>query len=469
MNVDIVEAVNTGKRKYKILMIAPTSFFSDYGAHVRPLEEILILQAAGHKVTICTYHNGNDVAGINIKRSLNVPWKKGVQVGSSRHKLYFDAVLALKILQVGLKEKPDIIHAHLHEGALLGFMLKFLSRFKVPLVFDLQGSLTGEMVDHKFLKSGGLFYRYFRKLEYYINQTADKIITSSYNAAGVLKYDFGYPADKIVTIIDRVNSQKFRPHLSEAEKQATIQLKNELGIPLDRKVIVYLGLLAPYQGTNALLEAAKQLKEQGHNYHFVVMGYPGVDSYRELADYLGVTDRVVFPGRIPYEDAPRYLALGDVAVAPKMSTSESVGKIANYMAMGLPTVCFDTPTSREFLGDYGIYAKLGDVESLAQNLIAILENAPRRHFLAQKLRERAVKHFSWEQACREIEKIYTEVYAKTHPNEIVKPNIGVLTPAADSSVDQPVSVVKDLKSSKKVNLLSKTARDKALKWLRNSS
>jgi glycosyltransferase involved in cell wall biosynthesis len=465
MSINIIEADEHRYRKYKILMIAPTSFFSDYGAHVRPLEEILILQASGHKITICTYHTGNDVPGVNIKRSLNVPWKKGVQVGSSRHKIYFDLVLALRVLQIGLREKPDIIHAHLHEGALIAFPLKLLSRFKLPIVFDFQGSLTAEMVDHKFLKSGGFFYRYFRKLEYFINGMADKIITSSHNATGVLKYDFNYPETKIVTIIDRVNSQKFRPHTTPPEQAETIRLKQALGIPLDRKVVVYLGLLAPYQGTNALLEAAKLLKEKGCNYHFVIMGYPGVDSYRELADYLGVSDYVTFPGRIPYEDAPRYLALGDIAVAPKMSTSESVGKIANYMAMGLPTVCFETPTSREFLADYGIYAKLGDVESLSHHIEAILEDAPRRNLLAQKLRERAVKYFGWEQACAEIEKIYAEVYAKNQTQAAV-PSLPITTPAADSSVDRPISLVKN---SKGLTLFGKTARDRALKWLRNSS
>ena len=45
----------------RVLMIAPTSFFADYGCHVRILEEARALQAAGHAVTIATYHNGGPV------------------------------------------------------------------------------------------------------------------------------------------------------------------------------------------------------------------------------------------------------------------------------------------------------------------------------------------------------------------------------------------------------------------------
>src|SRR6476661_7877531 len=109
-------------------MIAPTSFFADTGCHVRILEEIRSLQEAGHEVVVCTYHTGDGVENVDVRRSLDVPWLKRVQVGSSRHKLYFDAMLTLKSAWVALRFKPDIIHAHLHEGALIGYQLKWLLR-----------------------------------------------------------------------------------------------------------------------------------------------------------------------------------------------------------------------------------------------------------------------------------------------------------------------------------------------------
>jgi glycosyltransferase involved in cell wall biosynthesis len=393
-------------------MIAPTSFFADYGCHVRILEEVGVLQRAGHQVTLCTYHNGNDVAGLTIKRSLNVPWRKGVQVGSSRHKLYFDAMLAIKSVQVALQLKPDIIHAHLHEGALIGFPLKLLQAGRVPLIFDYQGSLTHEMVDHHFLRKDGPFYKPTHRLEKLINQVADTIITSSYNAATVLREQFNCPPSKVVTITDGISGERFRPHTTPTELEATLRLKQELGIPFDRKVVVYLGLLAPYQGTNLLLEAAQIIKQTRQDVHFVIMGYPGVDSYRELAQYLKVDDCVVFPGRIPYQEAPRYLALGDVAVAPKMSVTEGAGKIPSYMAMELPTITFDSPVSREFLGDLGIYAEMGNVQSLADKILLGLSPQVQHSGLGHDLRLRVLEKFSLEQARQQIEAVYQDNIAR---------------------------------------------------------
>jgi glycosyltransferase involved in cell wall biosynthesis len=192
------------------------------------------------------------------------------------------------------------------------------------------------------------------------------------------------------------------------EKMATMALKQSLGIPAERKVIVYLGLLAPYQGTDVLLEAASiMVNEMGRrDLHFLIMGFPGVDTYRSQADRLGLNDWVSFPGRIPYTDAPRFLAVGDVAVAPKLSETEGAGKIGNYMAMALPVVAFDMPISHEYLGEYGVYAERGSSRSLAERLCALVDDEAWRSELGSRLREAAIKNLSWEETTAQIEDVY---------------------------------------------------------------
>ena len=328
---------------YRILSIAPTSFFSDYGAHVRILEEIRHLQRRGHSVLLCTYHIGSDVPDLPIRRSIDVPWKRGVMVGSSRHKLYFDAALAATVQRAARDFKPDIVHAHIHEGALLGWTVRQVRG--LPLVFDYQGSMTAEMLDHHFVRPNSAFLRPLKWLEGRLDRAADAIITSSHNAERALRAAIHDYTDRITTVPDAVNTQSFAPPSTEVELIASRALRQSLGVPDDSRVVVYLGLLAPYQGTDLLLEAASIIvNEWGRrDVHFLVMGFPGVDTYRSQAGALGLNGYVSFPGRIPYADAPRFLAVGDVAVAPKLSLTEGAGKIGNYMAMGLPVVTFDTP------------------------------------------------------------------------------------------------------------------------------
>lgn len=392
---------------YNIVKIAPTSFFADYGCHVRIYEESLILQRMGNRVIICTYHTGVDIAGMDIRRVMNTPWNKKVQVGSSLHKLYYDLLLSAKCAGVAFRSRPDIVHAHLHEGALIGY---FISRLHgIPLVFDFQGSLTSEMLDHNFLKRDSLAFRPLRRLESVIDRMANVVITSSYNAADILVRDLGYPRGKVRTIPDSVNADSFRPRWELDDTNSIDTLKLQLGLPLDRKVVVYLGLLAEYQGTRKLLQAASSLVKKGLPVHFLIMGYPADDYYRAMAAEMGLAGNTTFTGRIAYQDAPRYLVLGDVAVSPKISETEGNGKLLNYMAAGLPSVAFGTPVAREILGELGVYASPGNAQSLAAALESLLTDEVQSHRLGRELRSRVVKEYSLEKAGRELLAVYNSV------------------------------------------------------------
>ncbi|MCK4832678.1 MAG: glycosyltransferase, partial [Anaerolineales bacterium] len=183
------------KRRYDILMLAPTSFFADYGCHVRILEEALILRRLGHQVTIVTYHKGRPIADLDIIRTSPLPWRADYEVGSSRHKIAYDIYLAFTALRAALDIRPDVIHAHLHEGALIGAPIARL--LGIPLVFDFQGSLTGEMLDHQFLNPDGPFFKPARMLERLINKLPVAILTSSLYAQRVLEEQFLVPSERI--------------------------------------------------------------------------------------------------------------------------------------------------------------------------------------------------------------------------------------------------------------------------------
>lgn len=396
---------------YTILSIASTSFFADYGAHVRIWEETRALQKRGHRIVIATYHNGDNMPGFDIRRSWDVPWVKRTMVGASRHKLYLDVALSWRALRVAAEIKPDLIHAHIHESALIGSVLGRL--FDVPVIFDYQGSLTSEMLDHGFLRQDGLLHGPLRWLERRINLLADAVLTSSFNAANVLRSEWDFPADRLYTVPDSVNTERFTPFDGSAgwtlERE---HIRAALGIPQGRRIVAYLGLLAPYQGTNVLLQAAQGVIAARPDVHFLIMGYPDVRAYSALAESLGISDHVTLPGRILYKDCHAYLALGDVAVAPKMSATEGAGKIPNYMAMGLPVVTFDTPVSREILGEVGLYATFGDAQSLASTILQVLNQPTWARQLGTQVRQKAINEHSWELAASQIEAIYDRVLAQ---------------------------------------------------------
>lgn len=392
--------------RLRVLMIAPTSFFADYGCHVRILEEARGLQERGHRVTVCTYHNGGPVPDLTIRRSLGPPGPRRAVVGSSRHKLYLDAALSLSTVATALAFRPDIIHAHLHEGAIIGGVLSQMLRR--PLLFDYQGSLTAEMIDHGFLKRESFIHGPTRMLEGIANRAASAIVTSTRNAATLLEQDFGLTSKRVSTVADGVDTTRFRPGLlSRAERDAR---RATYGISPDRKVIVYLGLLAPHQGTGLLLEAAKIVMAKEPSAFFLIGGFPGNEDYRRQAEALGLGAHTSFPGRVPYGDAEKFLALGDIAVSPKRSLTEGNGKLYNYAAMGLPTIAFDTPANREILADLALYPAAQTAEALAEALLILVQHPHEATGRGQALRERAMQHLSWQARLDELLRVYERLH-----------------------------------------------------------
>ncbi len=389
----------------RVLMIAPTSFFSDYGGHIRILEEMRALGELGIEVAVVTYYMGKNVPGLDIRRTAPLPWHTDYEVGSSRHKLAFDAYLILRSIKEVLRFRPHIIHGHMHEGALIGGMLSRLTG--VPLVFDYQGSLTAEMVDHHFLNPRGALYPWAYRVESFITRRLPHaILTSSGQAMALLRDQFKVPPERLHALPDCADASQFDPARFRHFTAANHPLRAIYNIPADVTIIGYLGLLTDYQGIPHLIESAVELRRLGRNVHFLVMGYPNVEHYQAIAGLRGVDDRLTFTGRVPFSEAPYYLSACDIAVAPKMSTSEGSGKLLNYMAMALPIVAYDTAVNREYLGDLGCYVPPGDVSAFTAAIDELVHNPPLRTELGLRLRERVMEKFSWNAAAERILDIY---------------------------------------------------------------
>ena len=390
---------------YRIAHIAPTSFFGDYGCHVRILEEIRALATLGHTSTVFTYPTGDNVREVEILRNPLQRHHPEIRIGSHWGKLPLDAALLGTALAYGLKHKFDIVHAHLHEGALIGRLLAWQQR--APLIFDFQGSLVAEMQDHGFLSPGSIVGHLLDKAERLINRLPNRIITSSYHARTLLSTEFGIPASRVVEICDCVDTNMFIPR-TNMPNPAVDSLRAKWGIPPDHLVVGYLGLLAEYQGIPKLLAAAKLVIERFPGCHFLIMGFPGENTYRRQAVELGLQDHVTFSGRIPYKMAPQMLALADIAISPKESETEGNGKLLNYMASGLPTVAFDSPVAREFLASIGTLVSPNE-EALADALVYLLQQPEERTRQGELLRCRAEEQFGWNAGAKRIESVYDDL------------------------------------------------------------
>jgi len=343
--------------KDKILMIAATPFFSDRGCHIRIYNEIKYLNKNNIEVILCTYHLGYNPPGIdanNIKRITNVSWYQKITPGASWGKIYLDFLLLILSFKEYLKIKPKIIHAHLYEGLFIAWLIKILTFSKVKIIFDCQGSLAEEMYQYTLHKNKlfKVFYFIFYIIENFFLLFPNKIFCSSKNSFDFLKNKYKISKERLDILDDGVDGEMFRKITIEERKEA----RNKYKISDDRLVILYTGSMVKAKGVGELLEALPAIIEKNNKFVFIFAGYGDLEVfYKEKYSEYIKNGNIIFIGRFSYFDLPKILALADYAIDPKKNSSESSGKLLNYIAVGLPVVCFKNMFNLDLLSDCGLY------------------------------------------------------------------------------------------------------------------
>jgi len=392
--------------KRKILNIVPTPFFADRGCHMRILGEMKALANYGYRNIIVTYHNGRDLEGLDIRRIINIPWYKKLEAGPSIHKFYIDILLFFKAAAVYFKEKPDIIYGHLHEGAFVGGLVKYLLTFgKIPLVFDVQGSLTSELDTFNWIKGRKVIRWFFYTLEKFICKMPDFFICSSVSNGDIIKNRFHINPDKVRVVIDGVHTDFFNRRPKEG-------LRQELGIPENAPLIIFTGALLAAKGIWNLVSAIPLVLDKRKDAHFLIVGYPVEETAGKVRE-LGVEGNVHFTGMVDYFKLPDYLVISDIAVEPKVDKAgEASGKVINYMGAGLPVVCFEGKNNRRFLGEGGIYATDDKIENLAAKMVWAIENPDKARRLGQLNKERVEEVFSWNNSIKVTVEAFEKLTSK---------------------------------------------------------
>ena len=398
----------TQPRPLKTLHIAPTPFFSDRGCHIRiqGIVDALVEQRVGS--IVCTYHHGREVSGIHTARIGSIKGYSDTQAGPHPLKYWADLKLLWLAVRLVRSERPDVLHGHLHEGALIGWVVKWLYFWRrIPLVADIQGSLVGELDSYNYFGQSGLLQRLFWAVEYLIVRMPQRLMCSSAAAFAALGERFGVSADRLTLLSDRVNLSRF-------DRVGSVT-RSEFGVLDDCIVVVYSGSLLAGKGIAVLHQTIQRLAAGSPAIRFLLIGYPTEATEAFLAEH-DLARFCTLVGRVPYDQLPSYLQIADIGIDPKQADSgEGSGKIVNYMAAGLPVACFDTRNNRELLGDNARFATDVSGEALVQRVTRLIDDPGLRRAEGAANRARVAQHLSWPAGGRIIRTLYDEVLGSATP------------------------------------------------------
>jgi glycosyltransferase involved in cell wall biosynthesis len=177
-------------------------------------------------------------------------------------------------------------------------------------------------------------------------------------------------------------------------------IRQSLGIPIDARVLINVGRLAPSKNQSFLVSLMPLLP----CVHLVIVGEGELRAMLAgAARELGVDDRVHFTGEVSHETVHRCLRAGDVFVFPSLYEGLSLALI-EAMRAGLPAVAHDIPAIRDVLAGSGTLLPL-DRGQWAHALLELLLNPDLRQGQGQASRARS-ERFSLDRMVDEYESLF---------------------------------------------------------------
>lgn len=179
------------------------------------------------------------------------------------------------------------------------------------------------------------------------------------------------------------------------------QARTRLGLPLDKKIALYIGMLEGWKGTDTLLKASMFLADGAE---LAVIGGEIEQIERFAEEYPSVR----FLGFRPVRELSDNQAAADVLILPNTGVGDisvrftSPLKLLSYMASGRPIIASDLPSIRELVDDTSAFlVPPDDPEALANEIDIVLKNpydAQKRALAAG----RSVHAYSWGKRAQRI-------------------------------------------------------------------
>ena len=370
-------------RALQVLHVAPTPFFSDRGCHIRIEGIVKALNQRGVDSLVCTYHHGRDRPQVEVLRITPVRNYTQTKAGPDPFKYLADLKLLWLVCKTVRQQRPDVIHGHLHEGALLGWLGRWLGlRPGTPMVVDIQGGLVGELDSYGYFDGSRLLRRLFGWIEYLILRMPHHVFCSSISSMAMLQRQYRLSGHRLSLLGDRVDAEVITDGARPGGGGTTR--------------LIYSGSLLASKGLPLLLEVIERLLDRRKDVDVVLVGYP-VEETAAILESRGLEDRCVLTGQVDYEDLPGHLRRADIGLDPKMAgAGEGSGKILNYMAAGLPVVAFESDNNRDFLGPQQELVPDGSVDGFVDRIELLVDDPAARMLEGERNRNRARLELTWD-------------------------------------------------------------------------
>ena len=197
----------------------------------------------------------------------------------------------------------------------------------------------------------------------------------------------GVPKEKILVAPNGIDIDHFKN--SETKEVA----RRRLGLPFDKKIVMYIGRLDGWKGVDTLLDAS--LLILGDIQFVIIGGEP-----EQVKNFSVTYPHVTFLGHRPYVELPHNQAAADILIIPNTG-KDPILKLFAHMASGRPIIASDLPSIREVAGNDVFFVSPDNPKKLAETIQDVFKNYEEILNVSSRAFLR-VQNFSWDMRARKI-------------------------------------------------------------------
>lgn len=306
----------------------------------------------------------------------------------------YDPGFLMRMVSGMRRFRPDVVHAHLHNGKYWGRLVALAAR--VPIVVFTEHSPLGEKRSLAESFVDGV-----------VNRLSDGIVTFSERQRVALENTEHIPPDKLAVIENGISL----PPPTDAVRRATARAR--LGAREDEFSILVVGRLAdiknPQLAIRAIAEIDVRVRRRVRLY--IIGDGETAHTLRALARELHVTQSVAFMGH--RDDVPDLLYGGDALFVPSFVEGMPLA-VLEAMAVGLPVISSPWLGAQDLIGNGRFGVVLGDwnAATAANAIETAIQNGNDFRHCGERAQLFARARYDIRRSARLHERYYTELWER---------------------------------------------------------
>ena len=229
-----------------------------------------------------------------------------------------------------------------------------------------------------------------------------RVVAISERVRQQLKHYYNVPDERIVTIPNGINLNRFKPENAEARAA----VRQSFGVPDDTPLLLFAGSQYRLKGLEFAIRALVEMETKAI---LLVVGADVAAPFKRLAEKLGVSDRVIFAGA--RSDLPMIYPAADAFVLPTLYETFALVCL-EAMASGLPVLASPVGGIEDYLHDgvNGLH-----IQRNAADIAAKLDRILKDRNLHARLRDAGIataRNYEWKKIAQQYLNLFDELIAE---------------------------------------------------------